>query len=299
MSLFVLCQGSFGFAEAMNAEASTDAALIAPSEIEDPIYIDSTRSASTSIRAKKRKENSPASNYEYSINLEYQAMTDIASQASPQAFLHVFDVDASLNVFKTFDVGINAGIKYVSLGGDIPQDSIEASDVTLKTSYSKRLTNILSLKTGLVTSLPTSDAAKVDGYEAIETGFLEMNIRVVKGIYNIVNSVAAGYIFNRYNYSPGTLLSNPNSYGQYELVNVLRMNRFMSFDFGVGGRVSHTLDGTNTIHFENQEALNFKYRQWHVTLSYSNGTYADQSDIDLWFVDQYRQILGFGIVYEI
>ena len=226
-------------------------------------------------------------------------MTDIASQASPQAFLQVFDIDASLNVFKTFDVGINAGIKYVSLGGDIPQDSIEASDVTLKTSYSKRLMNILSLKTGLVTSLPASDSAKVDGYEAIETGFFELNTRVVKGVYNIVNSIAVSYIFNRYNYSPGTLLSNPNSYGQYELVNILRMNRFMSFDIGMGARMSHTLDGTTTVHFENQEALNFKYHQWHATLSYSNGNYSDQSNIDLWFVDQYRQVVGFGVVYEI
>ncbi len=295
LSLLILIQ-TFGFqAKAQSDDSSTTTQNVS----EDPVFSQSSQSVMTAPRAKKKKSEATPSNYEYSVGGEYQILTNLASQVSPQAYMQSFDLRADLYIYKTFSLGIDAGIKYESIGSTVSQDSIEPTDILLKLRYGHRFSPILKLNLDLMTSLPTSDDAKVNGYQAVETGSGCLDTRIVKGAYNIDNCLAAGYIFNRYEYSPGTTAINPNYFAEYELINIVRLAHNLSFDVIFGARVTHTLDDVSTLHYANTEALDFKYHGWALNLFYTNGSYLDQSNVDLWYIDKYRQIVGFGIKYEI
>ncbi len=295
IGLFILAVQMFVF----NVNAEVSSSSVSTAKTKSAQLEAAATNLNTTRLQNTKKRGSKDSNYDYGFSLDYELSTDYASQMSPQAYGQAFQVTAALNAFKSFDFSMKAGFAYTTIGTTIPEDSIEATDIGLRARYSHRLSPIFVLRTGLGASLPTSDSAKLNGYQAIQSGFVSIDSRVIRGVYNIIGKVGAGYIFNRYEFSPASTIANQDYYSQVEIINAFRIRPDLSFDIQVGARMSHALDGVSTLRFENQESLNYKLNKWQISLNYSNGSYIDQTSIDLWFVDKYRQLISLGVAYEI
>lgn len=256
-----------------------------------------TREATVTTDAKALKpETRP-----WGLTLGYEILTDFAENTQPRSYRHRLDIMGMYNFLPTTMIwsGVSANIEGHQ-NGDVVMDQQNKdsliSDFRLGLRHSLVLDDSNTLSLGLDNTFPTSTLSQMEGYKSI-TGAETRLATQLMSFWSLRSSLRGTYIWNSFEKS-STLAVNRESLVDLGLRSVWTLGYGIYTGLGGGVRYTTFLDKATDISFQNSVSLGYTYKTFFVDLSYINGSYADQSDVDLFFVDKYRQLTKLAVGYS-
>lgn len=233
--------------------------------------------------------------------------TDLADQVKPRIYTHVLNFSGGY-VFlpsRWIVMGSVSAI-YESMGTtnseiDVDRRDTELffNDANLIVEKGFRISKEQTMQVALGDDVPTSPDARREGYKSIPVVQVGFRQRFWDGHLIASASVSAHYIWNTYRFSPGSGNLNKDAGGRLEGSLLWNFWRGMYISVSAGGQVSHYLDGSADRTYRN--AVGFGYffpKHWRLSAAISNGTYLDDTEAVLWFVDQYRRTVSASLSYD-
>ncbi len=251
-----------------------------------------------SIKPKKPKKN-------WGINLRYGVSTDFTDDVEPRLYNHSMGVRGSYRFLGKYSTSLGFGMRYVSAGDVVRVDnndrdfSAGISNINLGLSFpimKKDKSYTWSGSAGYV--VPTSETAQYEGYKGIVSGSTSVSLPFFDGIYSMSHSLSSSYIINTFEYSPVSDAINSDLSTSYSFGNSFKLGLGFRFSLSFGIDATHYLDSSWIYSYNNGASLSYSIQAFSASLSFRNGSYADDPGVTLWFVDQYRQIFRFGMGYS-
>lgn len=245
----------------------------------------------------------------YSVTADYRGSTDLNQDKSPRTYNHKVGLSVLRPFLNKYSWTLSMGVDFSSLGGDITRatsqdEYITFGDVGFSVVRSKPLDDGMNSIAGIVaTDFLVSEESRFRGYRSVTTAQGILTTTFYPWL-SVKNSVSAGYLWNRYRFSPVTTGKtkagdvNPDGFYSYRFSPILRLGKAVRFTPSLTVRGTHFMDGTNTYDFGNSYTLSYSARTWSTYLKYINLGYADRGETNVWFVDQYRGLLELGLTYN-
>ncbi len=234
------------------------------------------------------------------FSLEYSGSVNALEEERPRLYSHVLgaSVGTNINGFAFVDVGIEAS--FISVGQEIEKNNDNPSLTDVHFDIAKQIVlnrrNAMTLAAYL--ALPTSEESRFEAYRAYLLNSIGLTTQIYKSHYDLSNTIAYGYLNNSFEVSPVSLESNPDHSIEYQLTNKFSFYRYARAIIGGGVKLQHYLNNESQIHWNESLALGYERDSWHTFLSFSNGSYDDQNRYDLWFIDQFRQVISLKVGYD-
>ncbi len=263
----------------------------------------SKKSKRPQLRVARKK---PAEVYRYGGELNYRIRTDLADQVEPRLYTHTLGFSYGVH-YVPYALTLAAVLtaQYQSAGERRSEVIVDDNDTELfvndvALSMQKAFTLAASTKADvtLTNEFPTSSEAKREEYRSVTT--IEGNIGY--GLFpkrlSVGLNFGAYYIWNSYQYSPTTFEANKRngSYGNLGLSLVIWEGLYVAGK--AGAQISTYTDGTSDMTYKNSVAAGYRWTAVAFSIGLSNGSYLDQGDASLWFVDEYRRILSASLSYS-
>ncbi|HAG91024.1 MAG TPA: hypothetical protein DCL41_04090 [Bdellovibrionales bacterium] len=233
----------------------------------------------------------------FNLLLGYSAMTDRADTESESVYFNALGTGIYAG-YMGWTANVDTSFNYTSVDGEVKADQNDRDfylqDTTLSISKALWQDSQNTLSPSVFYVLPTNQATQNLGIKGVLGLDLMLNSRFFKNKLSLTNSGSAYGIINTYYYSPLTGLVNQNAGYSYKLGLTYQMFKGLSASVGGGVKLSQYVDGSQTFRFQNSARLSYQYAKWTVYGFWMNGSYSDQTDLDLWYVDEYRQIVGVG-----
>lgn len=244
----------------------------------------------------------------YRMSGGYRGSTDLNETKNPRKYSHELGVSISRE-FGLYTGSLDFGVDFESLGSDVTRTSskdeyFNASDIGLSVLRTFPVINDKNNLSAIFgTDILVSEVSRYRGYRSVFSlaGILSTS---VKSWLTVRNSLSAGYIWNRYRFSPvtsgGTRIGdiNKDGYYAYALSPMIRLYRGLNISAAVSVRGTHYMDNTNTYDFGNSYTLSYARGAGSAYLKYINRGYADRGETNVWFVDEYRSLLELGLTYN-
>ena len=259
---------------------------------------------STQVYAQVRPEDQlrPKKSDDWRMNTlaAYRFASDFADEESPRRFLNSLRLSPFFN-YKRWNLSVASSLQYTSVGQEIEADSTDqeffVQDIEMSANYTLWTDSNNSLAPYAFAVAPTSQRSQDLGIQGVYGVGAFANSRFYNNRIIITNDLMAYGIANSFYFSPLTGNVNQSGGTSYNLGLAVRLARHVLLASTTGVRLNQFVDGTNTFGFRNLTRLNINYKSWIVYAYYLNGSYPDQTDFELWYLDEYRQVAGIGITY--
>lgn len=233
----------------------------------------------------------------------YAIRTDLADTIKPRLYVHTLSLDYGFSHVPTkMNVGAGISASYQSTGerrSEIIVDENDAelfvNDVSLSVGKGINFTEQYSMGLDFGNEFPTSPEARREGYNSVTSAGVS-----IKGSWfnkKISGNFSSGahYIWNSYKYSPST--GDLNKMGGWRNSLGLRWSvwRGLFVSGSVGMQTSRYNDGTNDQTYRNSVSAGYMFSRFTITLGTSNGTYLNQGDANVWFIDEYRRMASLSM----
>lgn len=234
--------------------------------------------------------------------INYRAATDFNERTKPRAYQHEIEAALSRRLLPSASVYLSVSGAYsgyengeILLDRDTEQGFL--SDVVLGYARPVELGSDVVLDFDLSNTFPTTPWTKQEGINSVTT-------LAASGSYELLNRLsfigksAGSYIWNTYESSPVSLRLNKQASGELGAGFKVNLGAGFSLQLVGGVRLSHYLDGTEDINYQNSVGLGFIRGAFRAGLNYTNGSYADQENIDLFLTDEYRRLASLTFSYQ-
>ena len=237
-----------------------------------------------SLDIHKRKES------KWGFVTNYRVSNDLQDRKSSKTLAH--ELGAGVRYRLMDDVHIQMGItaNYDSEGSEVLVDGQSAEgymgDVSLGVS-----SRCEQINWSVDNEFPTSPYSRAEGYSSVTQGSMNYTYRFYER-FSITPGLLGFYIWNRYEKSATTLTTN--KMGSLRANLLLSVKIWQGFSFRIGGGLQTTryTDGTSETSARNSVGFGYAWKNLTAGLDFSNGTYADREETQLWFVDKYRRIVS-------
>ena len=236
--------------------------------------------------------------FDMDLSLGYSVLTDMAETESQKIYYNSlsFDFDASYNHW----VGhLSTSVDYKAVDGEVQADRNDVDfyfqDVEVGLSKTVWKDSRNSLTPSVSFLAPLSQSSRNLGIKGVFEGAVFYVSRFYDQRLTLSNQLSGFGIINTYYYSPVDEEVSQNAGYSYSLRASIRIGKGWSFGLGGGTRLSQYVDNTTTFRFSNSALLRYSHGDYSISGFWKNGSYIDQTNLDLWYVDQYRQIVGVSL----
>lgn len=245
------------------------------------------------------------------FSLGYFVSTDLAQNRSPRLYRHALSAGALLEikVKNSKDTLLVTGLditgEYLSFGSEIEDNGrfMELADTVLWAETPFSLGEWLSAKHALVlggsASLPTSMDSRYEGIKGIFSAKGRLDSMFREGRFSISNGITAFAYAQEFKQSPVSGQINPDAALSYSLSGRVSLPWGFRFVAGVGAKMTHHFDSTQTMSFNNFQSLIYKWNSLTASLKHTNGNHMDDPSFSLWYIDEYRRAVSFSLGYDI
>jgi hypothetical protein len=237
-----------------------------------------------SLQEKARKNSSVHQTLRYSVT------TDAAEKKDPTSYTHNWSYGLSKKLSKSWMGGLGLSFGYYSYGNNIDSETVKAEDAGLSFTYDPTPSRTHSFVYTLGLIAPLSEESQYEGYWGLLRGNVSLRSKLWVPYYTMRNSFAATFIGNRYDYSPVSRETNPVSHFYYGMNHSFTITDWLFLTLGFGYKSAYHVDGTWKYNYNNRVQLSTGQRSWSASLTYINGGYTEEGDLDLIFYDQYRRL---------
>lgn len=231
--------------------------------------------------------------------LNYSLSTDFADSLKPRKFDHGIEVAPLFVVKQSWLLLTDLQATYYSLDNTIPTDhNFQLSDGSLGAGklihFGPNSMNDLLLTVG--NNFPLSEKSQFEGTAAIPSAHTMAILKFPQFRTMLSNDLGVAYYVNANQFSPLT-----GSYTQqFATSDQIGLTYFILDNWSVsaGGGIKNTVfkDGFSQFDFKNFFTTDVYIGDvWYAELGYENGTYSDNTKVDLWYIDQYRQVSSFTL----
>jgi hypothetical protein len=256
--------------------------------------------ASAQVRPEDQLRTKKSDNWRLNTLVAYRFASDFADQESPRRFLNSLRLSPFFN-YKRWNLSVASSLQYTSVGQEIEasQDDQEFffQDIELSANYAIWTDSNNSLAPYAIAVAPNSQRSQDLGIQGVYGLGAFANSRFFQNRLIIANDLMAYGIANSFYFSPLTGNVNQSGGTSYNLGLAVRLSRHVLLASTTGARLNQFVDGSNSFSFRSLTRLNISYKSWIVYAYYLNGSYPDQTDFELWYLDEYRQVAGAGITY--
>lgn len=306
--IFLLVSGS---ARAESVERDPDGV-----DLKKPVRVRVTPPASTSSKppagarpldlAALDSPSPPPPELQWGGALDYRLRTDLADKAKPRLYVHTLDFNYGFeHTPSQLSVGANLGAAYESVGdtnSEILVNSNEAelfvNDVAISVEKTWNLNERYRLAISGSNEFPTSPDARREGYNSVTTLGVSWPFSWFGKKLSTSVSSDFNYIWNSYRYSPATADLNKQMGWKVSLGFKYKIVDGWSIHASTGSQLSYYLDGTADRTYRSSIGTSYAWSRFSLSLGYSNGTYLNQEDATLWYVDQYRRTASLGMHFQ-
>jgi len=238
----------------------------------------------------------------YVLGAGYGFVTDLQEKEYPHVINHSISLSAGAKIDAKSAVYGKTSAGYYTVGRGIPiERNFEFKEILIGIDRKFELDflkpGVHSLAAGMDYTVLLGDGAEYEGYLGMPSAGIRVQSIFIEKI-KISNAFSAGFLINKYDYSPSTGISNPESWLKYMIGAGYRIYKTLFFNAGFGVKRSRRIDGLVTVAFGNELGLSFSYKNFLAGLFLVNGSYFDATGIDLWYIDRYRRMIKFGVGYE-
>ena len=249
-------------------------------------------------------KESPLMNWSGSV--DYRVRTDLADRAKPRLYVHTLDLSYGFeHTPSKVSVGASLGATYSSLGerrSEVIVNSNDAelfvNDLELSIGKSWDLPQDFKTSIDLGNEFPTSPEARREGYNSVTSLSADLRKAFFENYLSVTLSAGALYVWNSYRYSPATTDINQRSGTTATAKVKFKIWQGWYVNGSVGAKISTYVDGTSDQTYRNSIGTGYSWERLSISASYSNGTYLDQNDASLWFIDEYRRTASVGMSWQ-
>lgn len=220
----------------------------------------------------------------------YRVSSDLQDRQSSKVLAHELAVGVRYRLLDNLYAQTAVSANYDSEGSEVLVDGQHAEaylgDISIGIS-----SRVEQINWSIDNEFPTSPYSRAEGYNSVTQGSVSYSYRFFDR-FHLAPGLLGYYIWNRYEKSPTTLTTN--KMGSLRVHLLLSMKIWQGFSFRVGGGLQTTryTDGTNEAAARNSIGFGYAWKNLTAGLDFSNGTYADREETQLWFVDKYRRIVS-------
>jgi len=236
----------------------------------------------------------------------YFLRTDLADQIRPRLYGHALGMGYGFTHTPS-KISLSAGLEAafesagersseVLLDDDRQELFIQDFSISLIRTYSAAWDSKFAV--GLANEFPTSPEAQRENYNSVTALQAGWSIPVIPKRLSLVMKSEVFYIWNSYEYSPATGDLNRQGGARLEFAGRVTLWEGWFVSAMAGSQLARFLDGTSDMSHRNAVGTGYAWEKFNVSLTMSNGTYLDREDASLWFVDDYRRMLSFGMRYS-
>ena len=239
-----------------------------------------------------------------SFSLFYSVQSDFASELKPRLYSHLISNTLTYNINKNYSLSLSSSFYYISLDEKIllKKDTYGFNDLVTSISRYLDLGKFLSAKNssifGLSSSFPISEKARLEGYKAIPRIYFSLTSSFFDSKYKMNNTFSYRYTINTYEYSPSTRVANTRDAFSYSMNHYIKIIKNLTFVLGFGIQYKKNTQGESTYSYNNTQSIKYALSKLFFGLSYQNGGFTDDGDIDFWYVDRYRRNLKAVLGYS-
>jgi len=245
----------------------------------------------------------PPPEMEWGGEVMYVGRTDLADQVSPRSYNHLIRGEYGFRHNPSMiSLLASVSLNYETVGerrSEVLLDSDRAelfvSNVQLEAGKSWSLTENGMLQLNLANEFPTSPEARRDQYASVTSGEVLAAYSVWPKVLTLLGRGEIYYIWNgsRYSLSTGETNKTYGTRGTLIVKGSIWQGAFVEGQLGT--QFSQYTDGSGEVTYRNSVGGGYEWGWGSVALLMSNGTYLDQTDANVWFVDEYRRILSLRV----
>lgn len=238
--------------------------------------------------------------------VSYNFITDTNNDEQPRAYTNTLRLNPFFN-YKKFNLSVAASVRYRSVGNEVQasdQDQEFAfQDISLSLSRAVWADHKNVITPYVFAVAPTSQRSQDLGVRGVIGIGSFFNSRFFKNKFIVTNDVSAFGIANTYYFATVDNAAgqrnevNQSAGAAYNLGLAYVFNRYVNAGVSLRVGTSQFVDGSNVSSFRNLARVNFQYGRGTLFLYYLNGSYPDQTDVELFYYDEYRQLVGAGLNY--
>lgn len=252
------------------------------------------------IQKKREERDAKASKWGYMA--DYRASSDLQQQNS-KTVMHEISLGTRYRLIPDLYVSAGVSMNYDSVGTEVLADGQHAEsymgDVSLGLSssfspalFSEKEDRSQRISWSVDNEFPTSPYSRAEGYNSVTQGMTSWSFDFFDRLVFVTPNLLGFYIWNRYETSPTTQRTNKMGSLRLGLSVGLRVWQGLFFKVGGGVQTSRYTDGSNDASAKNSVGVGYNFKYGSVSLDFSNGTYADREETQLWFVDKYRRMVS-------
>ena len=239
-----------------------------------------------------------------SSSLAYSVQSDFASELKPRLYSHLLSAGLNYRLNNGYSLNLNTSFRYKSLDNKIflKKGNYGFNDLGVSLSKKLRLGNFLSAINSstltLGSSFPISEKARLEGYKAIPALSFSINSSFFDGKYALGNNFSYNYIINTYEYSPASGVANNRNSFSYAMSHSIKLIGKLVFKLGFGFRYSQDTKGESNYSYNNNQSLSYTLSKLRLGVSYYNGDFTSDDDVEFWYIDRYRKNLKLFLGYS-
>lgn len=230
----------------------------------------------------------------------YQIRTDLADEIKPRLYTHSLELSYGLeHRLSRFALAAGVGLVYESAGErrseilvDSERTELFVSDVSLLGRKSWTPMENMRISCALGNEFPTSPEARREEYNSVTTLDLSLSTPLFSKSFTVRLGGELHYIWNSFRYSPATGELNKQGGGRASFAARWRVWQGLHLEGSAGSQLSRYLDGTNDMGYRTAAGASYDWSSLSMGVALSNGTYLDQDDATIWFIDEYRRMVS-------
>lgn len=233
-------------------------------------------------------------------SFNYSLGSDLADQRRPRLYNHALSGHANYNLSPHWSASTELGIKTVSIDGQIQKGQEQSYSETLSPTsvfllnYQQQIQPRSQISFSLHGEPFWDEASRLEGYKGLVGGGGSLQFNFFKNSLRLANAVDASSLINTF-HTGSDLKANPDYFLTYALLSSVTFLKSFSLSYKFGLKTTRYLDNYWGYNYQNVIALSKKWRNMGLALTYSNGGFTDDGSVSLWYLDQYRRLLGFNL----
>ena len=242
----------------------------------------------------------------------YMITSDYADERSPRLYENKVLLNLSGN-FLPYQITttMKNSINFNTLGNSVYEenpdshgihfaDTILVFNKTLALSQTNsQFPGIHQLTPIVFNIFPTSDSSRYAGYRSSPGAQAVLSSTFFDGHYNLKNGINFIKVINTYTHNPANHTPSPSLISVFEQDHTIALGLGFSIGAGFSFKYSKDVDGNSNTTFENSASLEFAYKQMSASLVYSGGDHTTIDKVELWYVDNTRELLTLVLTYTI
>lgn len=296
LSIFLLISGMQLFAQ-QNSQLSTPVRVqregFRPSKVKAKKPMIKSPQALRDDQQLVKQQQPEKSKWGYLVS--YRLASDLQEQRSSKTLMHEIVAGISYRLARDLEFSASLSGNYDSEGSEVLVDGQHTEsymgDVSLGLS-----SRIDQFSWSVANEFPTSPYSRAEGYNSVTQGSISYGFNFFERRFSVVPGLLGYYIWNKYETSPTTLTTNKMGSVRATLLFSAKIWRGLSARTMVGVQSTRYADGSSDVAARNSIGLANTWKNLTMSIDFSNGTYADREETQIWFVDKYRRIVSLRLV---